>query len=406
MFYDFLIFLAGGCTKLAVHFSPKIQLWVAGRKNWRTRFAQNFSKKGKVLWVHVSSLGEFEQGRPVIETFRERFPGWQIVLTFFSPSGFEIRKNYAHADFVAYLPLDSRRNVRDFLDLVQPDTAIFVKYDFWRNYLAALKKRGVPTILVSAVFRKNQPFFKFYGNFWRQMLACFSHIFVQDLKSQNLLQTIGFQNVTVAGDTRIDRVLAIVETAPSNEKVLHFLKNNDHPVFIVGSSWPEDEAIYLPIFQKNLGKNKLIIAPHDIQNLSRFENLPGMIFYSKFNFQEKNQAQILVIDNIGLLNSLYQYADVAWIGGGFGRGIHNILEPAAFGLPIIFGPNFQKFEEAKQLLASSGAFLVKNESDFQEIMEQLAEPDFRKKAGQSAKNWLLENRGATEKVISFLEKAV
>lgn len=413
MFYNSLIFIAELLIPLLTKFLPKVKKWHEGRQQWRGQFQQFFQKKqpkkSKTLWIHAASLGEFEQGRPVIEAFRERFPDRQIVLTFFSPSGFEIRKNYPHADLVAYLPLDSRRNVCDFLDLVQPDLAIFIKYEFWKNYLAELKNRGIPTLLVSAVFREEQPFFKFYGSMWRRMLGCFSKIFVQDERSRELLQTIDFQNVEVAGDTRIDRVLAIAEAAPRHELVARFCAADARPVFIVGSSWAADEAVFLPFFEnENFESFKMILAPHDLRDLYRFEKMSKMTFFSQLenarseNFAAKNQPNVLIINNIGLLNTLYQFAEIVYVGGGFGKGIHNILEPAAFGLPIIFGPKFQKFEEARQLLAVGGAFSVKNRAEFEQVMRRLADENFRKTAGAAARNWLLENRGATEKILHFI----
>lgn len=411
MFYNSLIFIAEFLLPIAAKFSSKVKKWHEGRRQWRGQFEQFFKinqpKRGKILWIHAASLGEFEQGRPIIEAFRERFPERQIVLTFFSPSGFEIRKNYPHANFVAYLPLDSRRNVCDFLDLVQPDLAIFIKYEFWKNYLAELKNRGIPTLLVSAVFRQEQPFFKFYGSMWRKMLDCFSKIFVQDERSRELLQTIDFQNVEVAGDTRIDRVLAIAEAAPRHELVSKFCAADARPIFIVGSSWEVDEAVFLPFFEgENFASFKMILAPHDLRDLSRFDKISDTIFFSQLengkNLPAKNKANLLIIDNIGLLSSLYQFAEIAYIGGGFGKGIHNILEPAAFGVPIIFGPKFQKFEEARQLLAVGGAFSAKNQTEFELVMRRLADENFRKTASAAARNWLLENRGATEKILHFI----
>ncbi len=397
----------------------------------------------KTLWLHAASLGEFEQGRPVIEAFREQFPGWRIVLTFFSPSGFEVRKNYPQADLVCYLPADTRRNARDFLDLIKPDAVIFVKYEFWANYLLELKKRGIPTLLVSALFRDSQPFFRWYGGFWRQMLGCFTHIFVQNEIAAKLLQSIGVQNITVAGDTRVDRVLKIAEGTGENEVVVAFMggcppleggrgeeipepglssplppsKGGQpptlSPTFIAGSSWPADEAVFLPVFQKSAFQNfKLIIAPHEpahagqtLQSaaaiLSDRDTRP--VLYSQANRENVRDTRILIIDNVGLLNTLYRYGKVAYIGGGFGKGIHNTLEPAAFGLPVIFGPKYEKFEEARQFVARGGAFPVQNAEELAAVLEKLQDPEFYEKASRAVRGYLEENKGATERILSFLK---
>lgn len=414
--YDAVIFLLSGALYLASMFHSKAKKWVDGRKGWRTRYRNSFQKKGRLLWVHAASLGEFEQGRPVIEAFREHFPDWQILLTFFSPSGYEIRKNYPHADLVCYLPADTRRNARDFLDLFRPDAAIFVKYEFWANYLYELKDRNTPTLLVSALFRPGQPFFHWYGRFWRQMLACFEHIFVQNEASGQLLHNIGFKNVTRAGDTRVDRVLQIAETAGENETVEAFLNRASDPGrqgkgLIAGSTWPADEAILMPALSKpDLGFIRWIIAPHEpserhIQQLAGHLSLPW-IRYSQFNAQpdEAAAARVLLIDNIGMLNTLYRYGWVAYIGGGFGKGIHNTLEPAAFGLPILFGPAYEKFEEARQFVARGGAFPVHSPEDVTAALLQLQDPAVYQKASEAVLAYLRENRGATRKVVQYFAK--
>ncbi|MFN4255794.1 MAG: 3-deoxy-D-manno-octulosonic acid transferase [Saprospiraceae bacterium] len=398
---------------LASFFNPKARKWLVGRRDWRGQIAQNFRKKGKTLWLHAASLGEFEQGRPVIEALKKEFPGWQVVLTFFSPSGFEVRKNYPHADFICYLPADTARNARDFIQLIQPDVAVFVKYEFWHNYLTELKKRSTPTLLVSSIFRESQPFFKWYGGFWRRMLGCFSHLFVQDAASKNLLQNIGFQNVTVAGDTRIDRVLAIAESAPDNQIVQNFCRREPRPVLIAGSSWAADEDVFLPLPASLRDKFQLIVAPHEVSEkrvaeiAGRFLGNPASVVrYSRAENHTFTTERLLIIDNIGLLNTIYKYGTVAYIGGGFGAGIHNILEPAAFGLPVIFGPRFQKFEEARQLLARGGAFSVKNAAEFEAVLTKLTDPDFYQKASAAARGWLLENRGATAQILNYLRRTL
>ena len=405
---------------LASFFNPKARKWLVGRRNWRTRIQKNFQKKGRVLWLHAASLGEFEQGRPVLEAVKKEFPDWQIVLTFFSPSGFEVRKNYPHADFICYLPTDTAQNARDFLALVQPDVAVFVKYEFWHNYLATLKKRHTPTLLVSAIFRESQPFFRWYGGFWRRMLGCFSQLFVQDEASRKLLQNIGFQNITVAGDTRIDRVLAIAETAPENQIVQNFCCREPRSVLMAGSSWAADEAVFLPLPASLRERFYFIVAPHEVSEkrigeiAGRFlafaprdeavGDVPAIARYSQAENHAFTTERLLIIDNIGLLNTIYKYGAVAYIGGGFGAGIHNILEPAAFGLPVIFGPRFQKFEEARQLLARGGAFSVKNAAEFKAVLTKLTDPDFYQKSSAAAHGWLLENRGASSQILTHLRQ--
>lgn len=410
--YDITIQILVLAIRLAALFNTKAQLWVNGRRNWRTRLTiqrpfSNVHHPTSVLWVHAASLGEFEQGRPIIEAFRERFPDWKIVLTFFSPSGYEVRKDYPHADLVFYLPADTRQNARDFLEIIQPDVAIFVKYEFWANYLFELKKRGVTTLLVSALFRRSQPFFKIYGGFWRKMLSCFTHIFVQNESSADLLKSIGFgqeSGLTVAGDTRVDRVLNIAAGAQKNEVVQTFASAAKGPILVVGSSWEPDESIiFEAIKQPGLGAWKLILAPHEPSevNVTRMmKQAKGVLRYSQAS--KSPEGTQLLIDNIGLLNTLYRYGTVAYIGGGFGKGIHNTLEPAAFGLPIVFGPKYQKFEEARQFVARGGAFSIQNAEELAEILIKLQDPIFYQKASEAVLGYLEESRGATGKVMVFL----
>jgi len=437
LFYEFAIRLFRFGMLIAANFNPKARLWLQGRKDWRAQLELKVHRPpstvlrppSSVLWLHAASLGEFEQGRSIIEAFRERFPEWKIVLTFFSPSGFGIRKDYPHADLVCYLPADTRLNARDFLDLIQPDAAVFVKYEFWANYLFELKKRKVPTLLVSALFRPSQPFFRWYGGFWRKMLDGFTHVFVQNEASGQLLQSIGIQNYTIAGDTRVDRVLKIAETAPENEIVEAFVERDlrafkklSNLILVVGSSWEPDEAVIFRALQlldpdsfeiELSGCSwKVIIAPHEPSeaNVQRICKQAGhAVRYSSWfgvtpPRTSKTSPQYLIIDNIGLLNTLYRYGTVAYIGGGFGKDIHNTLEPAAFGLPILFGPKYEKFEEARQFVARGGAFVVRNAEDLAEILAKLRDPLFYQKASDAVRNYLEENRGATGKVMGFLEE--
>jgi 3-deoxy-D-manno-octulosonic-acid transferase len=417
LLYDLLMHLFVLAMQLAAWVNPKARLWVEGRRNWRVKLAEQWKQKkaqgNQVLWVHVASLGEFEQGRPIIESFRERFPDWKIVLTFFSPSGYEVRKDYAHADLICYLPADIRQNARDFLDLIQPDVAVFIKYEFWANYLLELQNRRIPILLASALFRPAQPFFKWYGGFWRKMLGCFTHIFLQNSSSGQLLQEIGIQNYSVAGDTRVDRVLNIASAAQPNEIVLAFVAANSDPVLVAGSSWEPDETMIFEAYKLGADSTghytpgwKLIIAPHETSevNVNRICKLAGdAVRYSQAH-QSRTEAKCLVIDNIGLLNTLYRYGTVAYIGGGFGKGIHNTLEPAAFGLPIIFGPKYEKFEEARQFVTRGGAFRVSNAEELAVILGKMRDPVFYQKASEAVLGYLEESRGATTKVMAFLEE--
>ena len=378
---------------------------MAGRRDWRERYRRAFQPKGRVLWVHAASLGEFEQGRPVMEAFRQKHPDWQLVLTFFSPSGYDIRKNYPLADFVCYLPADTPRQARDFVALIQPDLALFIKYEFWANYLAVLKAQQIPVLLVSGLFRASQPFFRPWGGFWRGMLGCFTHFFVQNEASQQLLSGIGFQNSTVAGDTRIDRVLQLARQAPENELLRHF--SDGARVLIAGSSWDADEQILLAWFSSEAASGyKLVLAPHEpaephiLQLLSVLKT--PVVRYSQASAETVRAARVMLIDNIGLLNTLYRYAQVAYIGGGFGKGIHNTLEPAAFGLPVLFGPNHQKFEEARAFVERGGAFPVRDAVGLAAVVQQLEEPVFYQRASAAVSGYLREQQGATEKVLAFI----
>ncbi|HOY07545.1 MAG TPA: glycosyltransferase N-terminal domain-containing protein [Saprospiraceae bacterium] len=420
LLYDAAIALFVLLTRIAAVFDEKARLWVNGRRNWRTTLRQAAPEhSGATLWVHAASLGEFEQGRPVIEAVRAQFPGRRIVLTFFSPSGFEIRKNYPHADLVCYLPADTRRNAIDFLDIIRPDVAVFVKYEFWANYLFELKKRQIPVLLVSALFREKQPFFKWYGAFWRDMLGCFTRFFVQNKLSENLLQNIGFQNVTVAGDTRVDRVLHLAAQAPENEVVAAFQKSpltgETLPLLIAGSTWPADEAILTEVMRKDGPEDwKWVFAPHDpspaaiarLLALCPKEEMGEVLLYSKANASNATAASTLLIDNVGLLNTLYRYGHVAYIGGGLGKGIHNTLEPAAFGLPVIFGPKYEKFEEARQFVARGGAFVVHNAAELKALLHQFKDPVFYENAYRAVLTYLEESRGATHLILAFFQRHI
>ncbi|MBK8556879.1 MAG: 3-deoxy-D-manno-octulosonic acid transferase [Lewinellaceae bacterium] len=411
--YNTFIYVYCFSIHLVSQWNTKARLWVKGRQNWKQRYPQTFQKKSRVLWLHAASLGEFEQGRPVLESFRQQHPDWQIVLSFFSPSGYELRKNYPMVDFVAYLPADTPGNAHAWMDLIQPDIAIFVKYEFWANYLQALKAQQTPTLLISALFRDQQPFFQWYGAFWRNMLGCFTHFFLQDQHSASLLHSIGFQNLSVVGDTRVDRVSAIAANVPENEKAALFAQ--DAPVFIAGSSWEADEAVFLPVLlQDQWSHYKIILAPHEIgekriaQIELSVEDLPPetrklTVRYSHAELNDFQAARILIIDNVGMLNTLYRYGHLAWIGGGFGKGIHNTLEPAAFGLPILFGPNYQKFEEARQMVSDGAAFVIKDKQALEASLTLLEKDLVRQQAALAAHLFIQRSQGATQKILHMME---
>lgn len=392
--------------RVAAFFNEKAKQSIAGRA------AQKEGGTFKVppslvgaIWFHCASLGEFEQGRSLIEKIKREHPGKKILLTFFSPSGYEIRKEYEQVDFVCYLPFDSPKNARQFLDAVQPSMAIFVKYEFWHFYLKNLKECQIPTVLISAVFRKEQVFFRWYGTFFRKMLDCFSQIFVQEETSANLLKINRLDIVLVAGDTRIDRVLNIASAKKTMPEIEAFCGRKK--VLVVGSSWQPDEEILLPFFNQKLPNDwKIIIAPHEIgeTHLKQIEHglkLP-FVRYSNFEKGKKDNFRVLIIDNIGMLSSLYRFGKIAYIGGGFGSGIHNTLEPIAHGLPVIFGPKYQKFSEAVELVKTGGGFSIKNEREFEDVLTKLFEEENLRNASEKARFHVEKNQGATELIFREL----
>jgi 3-deoxy-D-manno-octulosonic-acid transferase len=399
-FYRLFIFIA------SVNGNKKAKQWIEGRKDWRKKLKETTSgSTQKKIWFHCSSLGEFEQGRPVIEKIKKDFPAHQIVLTFFSPSGYEIRKNYQGADLIMYLPLDTASNANEFISLINPKAVFFIKYEFWHHYLSVLKQKNIPVFFISSNFRPGQIFFRSYGMFFKNMLKKITCLMVQNNQSARLLTEAGITNFIISGDTRFDRVTEISASPlplPIAEKFA-----DGKTIIIAGSTWPEDENILLAVFTKLPGSLKLIIAPHEtnpehIESLkSKAEHLAGkdnVCTYS--NTDEK--AKILIVDSIGLLSSLYQYGSIAWIGGGFGAGIHNTLEAAAFGIPVIFGPNYGKFNEAIELIQEGGAFSVHNETEASEKMTKLLQDqNFRNSSGQIAKKYIEKNKGATKKIIEI-----
>lgn len=397
--YQFLV-------RFAALFNSKARLMIQGQKNTLVVLDNRLQKNRYTVWFHAASLGEFEQGRPLMEDLKQRMPEAQIVLTFFSPSGYEVRKKYDLADVVCYLPFDTPHQVRSFLDRVQPQKAVFIKYEFWANYLYALRRRNIPIYLVSAIFRPNQLFFKKYGFFYRNLLSLYEHLFVQDKTSSDLLSTVGVQHVTVAGDTRFDRVATIAGQAKQLPVVEAFATDNH--VLVAGSSWPADESFLVSFFNIH-PELKLIMAPH-VTSESHVEAICAslkrpFIRYSQATIENVTAADCLVIDSIGLLSSIYRYGEMAYIGGGFGVGIHNVLEAAVYRIPVIFGPNYHKFREARDLIAEGGGFSIASGDELNALLLRfLQEDQFLAQAGEAAGLYVRNNKGASDIIMQYLLK--
>ncbi len=385
-------------------FNRKARLWIKGRKGIFDKIREKVRSENNIFWFHASSLGEFEQGRTLIETIKNKNKSVKILLTFFSPSGYEIRKNYKTADYIFYLPLDTKKNALKLIKSVNPTKVFFIKYEFWYHYLNQLEIKNIPVYLISANFRQNQVFFRWYGGWFRKILQKFTHIFVQNKKSESLLKQIGIDNVTVTGDTRFDRVAEIAKQTKRIEITEKFRHGSQ--VIIAGSTWDKDEEILVEFINSSSTDIKYIIAPHEIhessiQRIIKSINKP-VIRFSSATLANINDYRVLIIDNIGMLSSLYRYADIAYIGGGFGAGIHNILEAATFGLPVVFGPNYGKFQEAVDLVESGGAFPVNNYSTLKIQIENLLGKSGKNEAGKIAREYVLKNQGATRKIIHTL----
>jgi 3-deoxy-D-manno-octulosonic-acid transferase len=406
--YNFIVQIAGFSLKIITLFSPKIKLFVDGRKSVFEALSKKIKTEDKSIWFHAASLGEYEQGLPVIEKIKTKFPDHKIVITFFSPSGFEVRKSNTVADVTVYLPLDTKSNAKKFIELIHPEMVFFIKYEYWPNYLNELKKRNIKTYLISGVFREKQVFFKWYGGFYRNALKTFDYFFVQNESSKKLLQSIGFQNVKISGDTRFDRVVSILERDNSLDFIEKF-KNNKTTI-VIGSSWPKDENLLINYI--NQSENvKFIIAPHNILQ-STIVNLQSSIKKTTVLFSEKNNLDlsnfdVFFIDTIGILTKIYSYADIAYVGGGFGNpGVHNILEPATFGIPIVIGPNFSHFAEATALVHQEGCVSVSNQNELNEALDNLiSNEDIRLEKGHICSTFVQMNKGATEKIISFVTQS-
>lgn len=388
---------------LAAAFNGKARLYVTGRRNWHIKLQRQVDRNAKYIWVHCASLGEFEQGRPLIEAIKTEYSEYKIVLTFFSPSGYEIRKKYPFADIISYLPADTRRNAKRFLDTIKPKKALFIKYEFWYHYITELHRREIPLYLVSGMFRKNQVFFSNmpWGKWFRNLLYNFTCLFVQDNESYALLDKIGVKQCTISGDTRFDRVAAISKSAKDIPIVDKFAANN--PVFIAGSTWGPDEALLARIINEN-ENYKCVIAPHEVtpENVNKLEKLlkKPSIRFSMATKSNIHQYQVLIIDSIGLLSSVYRYGKFAYIGGGFGVGIHNILEAATFGLPVIFGPNYQKFREARDMVELGAALPVNTYIDLQNVISGLLNNSkMLDELSQRSRDYVNKNRGATQLIL-------
>ncbi|UUC46784.1 3-deoxy-D-manno-octulosonic acid transferase [Flavobacterium cerinum] len=406
--YDLLVRIAGFLIRLIALISPKIKLFTEGRKTVFSTLESAIHPTDKTIWFHSASLGEYEQGLPVMEKIKAHYPTHKIVLTFFSPSGYEVRKNNPIADVTVYLPLDTRKNAKRFIASVHPDLAFFIKYEYWPNYLDLLHQQQIPTYLVSGIFREKQSFFKWYGSFYRNALKSFRYFFVQNEKSKQLLHSIGFTNVKITGDTRFDRVAAILE----RDNTLDYIENfkNETTTIVIGSSWPKDESLLVNYINQCTDNVKFIIAPHNIKP-DQIQELKKSITRKVVLYSEKEQATdlssytVFIIDTIGILTKIYSYADIAYVGGGFGKpGVHNILEPATFGIPIVIGPNFSHFAEAIALVNMEGCISISNQKELNEAFSNLIQnDDIRYEKGHICSTFVQMNQNATNSIVNHIK---
>ena len=407
--YDIGIGLAGIVLRFLSFFNEKISLFVEGRKETFQLLAKQIDEGDRTLWFHCASLGEFEQGRPVIEEMAARHPEHKIVLSFFSPSGYEVRKDFALADAAVYLPLDSKRNARRFLDLVHPDLIVFVKYEFWPNLLKEIRKSKLEAVLISAIFREDQIFFRSYGSWMRKALKGFGHFFVQNEESRTLLNSIGIEEVTLSGDTRFDRVNAILE----QDNTLDFLEKfaSNRKILVAGSTWPRDEELLTNFIQNNeFDDLAFVIAPHQMDR-ERMKKMQDELKVKSLLYSEgvpDGQTKVFIVDTIGLLTRIYSYADIALVGGGFDKeGVHNVLEPAVFGAPIIIGPVYDKYQEAVDLVEREGCLVANDQQQLNGWINRLvSEEGFSRKTGQTCRDYIRENTGSTRIIVDFLDGKV
>ncbi len=402
------MYLAQAMLPVIALFDKKALKFYRGRKHLFKRLSKNILPNDRLIWMHCASLGEFEQGRPLLDRLKKAYPDHKLVLSFFSHSGYEVQKDYKGVDLVVYLPLDTPKNVNKFLDSIQPKLAIFVKYEFWPNFLKELNKRNVPTLLISGIFRKNQHFFRKNNKRSLKILRSFSHFFVQNDDSKKLLNKVGLTNVSLSGDTRFDRVQDVILQRQELPFIRDFTQNAY--VLIAGSTWPKDETLLVKyINEKAQEQEKFILVPHEIdehkiQNLYKSIKKPS-VRWSKIKEKSPSDFQVLIVDTIGILTSVYAYADVAYIGGGFGAGIHNILEPATYSIPILIGPNYQKFQEALDLVEIHACFEVNSQESLnQHLIRLLQESTFRKEAGTKAGNYVRKHTGASDEILEYIEK--
>ena len=408
--YNIITLLAAQLLKIVALFSPKMKLFVDGRKSVFQTLDNKIQSSDKTIWFHAASLGEYEQGLPVIEAIKQQFPNHKIVVTFFSPSGYEVRKNNTVADVTVYLPLDTISNAKKFISLVHPEMAFFIKYEYWPNYLNELKKQQIKTYLISGILRENQAFFKWYGGFYRSALKTFDYFFVQNESSKNLLQSIGFNNVKVSGDTRFDRVVSILERDNSLDFIEQFKDNKT--TIVIGSSWPKDESLLVNYINQSSDDVKFIIAPHNIKQ-EQISNLKNQIQKKTILFSENVETRLIpsiqeynvfIIDTIGILTKIYSYADIAYVGGGLGTsGLHNILEPATFGVPVVIGPNYSHFAEATALVNMEGCISIQNQSQLNEAFDLLLHnDDERLEKGHICSTFVQMNKGATQTIMNHI----
>lgn len=411
--YNFIVLIASQILKIVALLSPKMKLFVDGRKTIFSTLQGKISPTDQSIWFHAASLGEYEQGLPVIEKIKEKYPNHKIVVTFFSPSGYEVRKNNTVADVTVYLPLDTKSNAKQFLDLVHPELVFFIKYEYWPNYLNELKKRNIKTYLISGILRENQAFFKWYSGFYRNALKTFDYFFVQNESSKKLLLSIGFNNVKISGDTRFDRVVSILERDNTLDFIEEFKDNKT--TIVIGSSWPKDEELLVNYINQSSDDLKFIIAPHNIKQEQILE-LKNSIKKNTVLFSEKNEMlkrvqhdkladfSVFIIDTIGILTKIYSYADIAYVGGGFGNpGIHNILEPATFGIPIVIGPNYSHFAEAIALINLDGCLSIQNQTQLDEAFNLLLQnEDERFEKGHICNTFVQMNKGATAIIMNHI----
>ena len=404
--YTIIVSIAGVLLQLIALFVPKIKLFVTGRKDVFLTLKTKINPNDKTIWFHAASLGEYEQGLPVIEKIKVKYPDHKIIVSFFSPSGYEVRKNNTVADATVYLPLDTIKNAKKFIQLAHPDLVFFIKYEFWPNYLNELKKQHIPTYLISGIFREKQAFFKWYGGFYKKALEAFTYFFVQNESSLQLLHQLGKQNAIISGDTRFDRVASILEKDNSLDFIAAF--KNEKTTIVAGSSWPKDEELLLNFINSSTADCKFIIAPHNIKSeqiqLLKNNCTKKVLLFSEKENKNSADYEVFIIDTIGILTKIYSYADIAYVGGGFGHpGVHNILEPATFGIPIVIGPNYSHFAEATDLVNLKGCISIKNQEELNFNFQNLIEDKkTRRERGTICANFVQKNKGATHQIIKNL----